>query len=346
MNQTELRKLLLELEFDPAAPAPVEQVVFRIQFKTIGSMGDFMIFSGRQKAGKSKYVSGAIAAGISRQDVFSMSIRLPEHRNKIAHFDTEQGKTDHFRMMQLIKDLSGLDELPARFKSYRCRSLEGRHILSLVETYLQLNQDCGMVFLDGLLDTIASMNDEKHSSFLKDWLKRITEQYNILLAGVIHRGFAADKSIGQIGSATDRAAQSVLKIEKNKETKQYVMTSEYLRSADDIDPIAVMYNQQMQTWEETMYIDEATAGPNKARNDKRRPHQLDISELVTLNVRIFNTQTVLTYKQLVEFIKQETGAGQQWAKECIPVLLRENLMWRVGTDEFTNIRQGKLLKVE
>jgi hypothetical protein len=309
-------------------------------------MGDFMIFSGRQKAGKSKYISGAIAAGISRQDVFSMSIRLPEHKNKIAHFDTEQGKTDHYRMMQLIKELAGLEDLPARFKSYRCRSLEGRHILSLVETYLQLNQDCGMVFLDGLLDTIASMNDEKHSSFLKDWLKRITEQYNILLAGVIHRGFAADKSIGQIGSATDRAAQSVLKIEKNKETKQYVMTSEYLRSADDIDPIAIMYNNQMQTWEETIYIDEATAGPNRPTSNKRRPQQLDISELTTLAVRIFNTATVLSYKQLVEFIKQESGTGQQWAKDCIPVLLRENLMWRVGSDEFTNIRQGKLLKVE
>lgn len=346
MNQTDLRKLLLELEFNPQAPAPVEQVVFRIQFKTIGSLGDFMIFSGRQKAGKSKYVSGAIAAGISRQDVFSMSIKLPEGKNRIAHFDTEQGKTDHYRMMQLIKELAGLDQLPDRFKSYRCRQLEGRHILSLVETYLQLNQDCGMVFLDGLLDTIQSMNDERHSSFLKDWLKRITEQYNILLAGVIHRGFANDKSIGQIGSATDRAAQSVLKIEKNKETKQYVMTSEYLRSADDIDPIAIMYNNQTQTWEETMYIDEATAGPVKTKNDKRRPYQLDTTELQTLVVRIFNSQTVLMYKQLIEIIKAETGTGQQWAKDCIPVLLKENLMWRVGTDEYTNIRQGKLLKVE
>lgn len=331
--------------FDPAAAPPDEQVVFRIQFKTIGSLGDFMIFSGKQKAGKSKFVSGAIAASISREQVFDMQIRLPQGKERVAHFDTEQGKTDHYRMMQLIKKLAGIEDLPNRFTSYRCRQLEGRHILNIIECYLQMNPDCGMIYLDGLLDTIESMNDEKHSSFLKSWLKRITEQYNILLAGVIHRGFTNDKSIGQIGSAADRAAQSVLKIEKNKETKQYVMSSEYLRSADDFEPVAIRYNQQIELWEQCEYMQESEQQQSKPVNMKRRPHEYDIAEHTTNVVRIFNSQTVHSYESLCRRIVQVYAVGTQWAKTCVPILEKENLIWSTP-EGFTNIRQGRLLKAE
>lgn len=345
MNQSDLLKLLHQVQYDPAAEPPTEQVVFRINYKTIGSLGDFVLFSGRPKSGKSKYISGAIAASISRQEVFSMNIRLPEGKNKVAHFDTEQSKYSHWKMMDLVKRLSNLPALPDTFKSYRCRSVAPAQILALIEFYLKITPECGMIYLDGLLDVITSMNDEKHSNYIKQWLKRITEDYNILLAGVIHRGFSNDKSIGQIGSEGERAAQTVLLIEKNKETQQYILRGEYMRDDDAFDPVAISYNRQMSIWEQVEYIDEATAGPSRAVNLKRRPVEYDKQEH-TLNVgRIFNSTMLHSYRSLVERIVEVYAVGQRWAKECVPVLEREQLIFK--TDEgFTNIRQAKLLKAE
>ncbi len=344
MNKNELLHLLQQTRFDPAGEPPLEQVVFRIQFKTIGSLGDFIMFSGRPKAGKSKYVAGGIAAAISSQEVFSMSIKLPKNKEKVAHFDTEQGKYSHYKMMQLVTKLASIESLPPNFNSYRCRSVAPAQIMALIEYYLKVNPDCGLVFLDGLLDMVDSMNDEKHSSYIKRWLKRITEEYNVLLAGVIHRGFSSDKSIGQIGSEGERAAQTVLLIEKNKETRQYTMRPEYMRDDDEFDTIAIQYNKQLSIWEQAEVIDLANEG-KPAKMSKRRPGEYDISEHSNNSWRIFNSGSLLTYKNLIQRIKEVYAVGERWAVECVPILERNNIIFRID-DGFTNVRQQPLLKVE
>jgi len=340
MNQKDLYKLLQATQFDATADPPKEQVVFRIQFKTIGSLGDFILFSGRPKSGKTKYLSGCMAAAISRSTVFDMQIRLPEEKRKVVHFDTEQGKYSHWKMMQLILQLANLQQWPDNFKSYRCRSVAPAQILALVECALQHDPNIGIVYLDGLLDTIESMNDEKHSSHIKRWLKRITEDYNVLLAGVIHRGFSNDKSIGQIGSEGERAAQTVLLIEKNKDTRQYIMRAEYMRDDDEFAPVAIWYNKQLSLWEQTDYIDD---GQEKTPGSlKRKPHEYDISEHSANTVRIFNSGKLQNYKQLCSRICEVYGVGGQFAKEVVKILEKENLIWRLEDGNFTNIRQAKL----
>ncbi len=345
MNQADIAKLLQSNLYDHLAPPPNEQVVFRIQYKRIGSLGDFILFSGRPKSGKTKYLSGCIAAAISKDEVFDMNIRLPEHKKGVVHFDTEQSKYSHYKMMELIIKLSGNDTFPGNFKSYRCRSVAPSNILSMVEYYLKQNTDTGIVYLDGLLDTVESMNDEKHSNYLKCWLKRITEDYNILLAGVIHRGFSNDKSIGQVGSAGERAAQTVLLIEKDKETKQYILKAEYMRDDDEFAPVAIYYNKQMEIWEKTDYIDIPPEKFHRIPSEaKRKPQDFDIQEHSANVSQIFNSQSIHKYADLLQLIKEVSGVGRPWAVECVKVLCSENLIWRTA-EGLTNIQQGKLIKV-
>lgn len=346
MNNAALHQLLQSNLYDHSAPPPNEQVVFRIQFKTIGSLGDFVLFSGRPKAGKSKFIAGCIASAISREEIFDMRIKLPDHKRGIAHFDTEQSKYSHYKMMRLIMQLYDKELWPDTFKSFRCRSIAPANILSMIEYYLKTNPLCGIVYLDGLLDVVESMNDERHSTHLKNWMKRITEDYNILLVGVIHRGFSADKSIGQVGSAGERAAQTVLLIEKDKETKQYILKAEYMRDDDEFTPVAIYYNKQLEIWEKTDYIDLSAATQTRtAAIHKRRPQDYDISEHKANVLQIFNSKAFHKYNDLLQLIKEVYGVGRPWAIECVKVLCSENLIWR--TDEgLTNIQQGKLLKVD
>jgi len=342
MNNADLAKILQSNLYDHSAPPPNEQVVFRIQYKRIGSLGDFILFSGRPKSGKTKYLSGCIAAAISKQEVFDMHIKLPEHKKGVVHFDTEQSKYSHYKMMELIMKLTAETTFPDNFKSYRCRSVAPSNILRMVEYYLQQNKNTGIVYLDGLLDTVESMNDEKHSNFLKCWLKRITEDYNILLAGVIHRGFSNDKSIGQVGSAGERAAQTVLLIEKDKETKQYILKAEYMRDDDEFAPVAIYYNKQLEIWEKTDYIELPAENPHRpAAQLKRRPQDYDIQDHRMHVAQIFNSQAVHKYNDLLQLIKEVYGVGRPWAVECVKVLCSENLIWRTP-EGLTNIQQQKL----
>lgn len=341
-NETRIANLLATNVYDHSAEPPLEQVVFRIQFKVIGSLGDFILFSGRPKAGKSKYISGCIAAALSRQDVFDMRIKLPDHKKGVVHFDTEQSKYSHYKMMQLILQLSDTKDFPDHFKSYRCRSVSPSNILAMVEYYLKSNLNTGIVYLDGLLDTVDSMNDEKHSNHLKNWLKRITEEYNILLAGVIHRGFTNDKSIGQVGSAGERAAQTVLIVEKNKETKQYLLKAEYMRDDDEFSPVAICYNTQLQLWQQTEYNEDTPAQTNRA-DLRRKPQDYEAGEHRQHLAQIFNILPIYKYNDLLQLIKEVYGVGRPWAVECVKYLCSENLLWR--TDEgLTNIQQAKLIK--
>jgi len=347
MKQNELNQLLQQCEFSVNQPPPPENIVFRIEFSTIGSLGDYVLITGRPKAGKTKYLAGAMSASVCRAEVFGMKIKLPDEKREVAHFDTEQGKRSHFNLLNLMLQLMQVEEMPNHFKSYHCRQYNASQIVALIEHYLQLHPNTGLLFLDGLLDLIDSFNDEKHSKYLVNWLKRITEAHNLLIVAVLHRSMSVDKSIGHLGSSADRAAQSVLIVEKNKETKQYILKAEYLRDADDFAPIAIWYNKQLTIWEQTDFIQDSdqpqTNLPMRSMA-KRRPLEYDISEHTAQVVRIFNSNEVLTYENLLQRIKEVYAVGIQWAKDCVPILEKENLIWRVEQG-FTNVRQGRLLKI-
>lgn len=340
MPRINIAELLKAREFDPRQEPPREEVVFRIDFQTIGSLGDYALLTGRPKAGKTKYLSGAIASALSREEIFGMHIKLPDGKRRVVHFDTEQGRRSHFNVLSLARQLMNADELPDYFKSYHCRQDGPAQIIAMVDYYLTQYPDTGLVFLDGLLDCIESFNDEKHSKALVNWLKKITEANNVLLIGVLHRSLSADKSIGHLGSSADRAAQSVLIVEKNKETRQYLLKAEYLRDADDFKPIAIYYNKQMSIWEQTDYIEEAET-PIRGGKSKARPGELDISEHQRNCREIFNRQIVQPYEMLIDNIVQVYATGKPWAKEAVQHLIREKVIF-YSDEGYTMERQAKL----
>lgn len=241
-------------------------------------------------------------------------------------------------------DLCGMAAAPEYFKSYHCRQDSAAQIIALIDHYLKIFPDTGIMFLDGLLDLIDSFNDEKHSKFLVNWLKRITEANNLLIIAILHRSMSVDKSIGHLGSSADRAAQSVLIVEKNRETKQYILKPEYLRDGDDFTPIAIYYNKQLSIWQQTDYIDTSEAPkPQTANLNKRRPFEYSHDEHAGQVYSLFSVDTILSYDNLLQRIREVYGVGKGWAIDCVKILEKDNLIWRVP-EGFTNIRQGKIFK--
>lgn len=339
---TDLEQLLREALFDINNAPPEEVVIWRIEGQNIGSLGNFSLITGLPKAGKGKYICGITAAGLTREEIFSQWVKLPPGKQSISYWDTEQSRYDHFTMLKTMLKLMQQEAFPDHFHSYHVRKHDAQTIIPMIEHELSINPNIGLILLDGLLDLIDSFNDEKQSKWLVNFLKRITDIYNIHVIGVLHRSKSVDKSMGHLGSAADRAAQSVLKVEKNKENKQYVLSAEYLRNADDITPIAIYYNKGLHMWEQTEYIADGQQQQKPDRQRKETPRELDIS-VHTLNViRIFNSQPVQSYATLKQNIIEIYGRGSNWAIECIKHLTQqEQLIYKIEAG-YTNVKQARL----
>jgi hypothetical protein len=334
--------LLASRQYNAADEPPEEQIVWRIQFNNIGSLGNFAMITGQPKAGKSRYLSAIIGSGISRDEIFRQQVKLPQEKSDIAHWDTEQSRHDYHRMMKLIKKLAGIENFPVSFNSYHCRRDNPRQIMAMIEYYLTITPTCGLIVLDGLLDMIDRFNDEGESKALINFLKRITDVYNILVIGVLHRSRTVDKTMGHLGSAADRAAQSVLIVEKNIEGSNitYILKPEYLRSAESFDPISIFYNKAINEWQ---LCDTLPQEAEKiANNKKRRAREYDISEHTWAIGQIFNSGTLLKYSEVITGIRQAYGIGDTYAKQdFLPYLIREGLIFHTG-EGYTNRNQARL----
>lgn len=333
----DLAELLSKRKYDPNKPPPAEQVVFLIESKNIGTLQNFITITGMQKSGKTTFLSAMIAAGLTRDEKLSIRIRLPEAQQKVAYFDTEQGDYDFFRTMERVKLFCSTDRMPDKLDAYNLREDEPRIICLLIERYLEQNPDCGLLVVDGILDLIESYNDEAESKRLVNWLKRITKQYNLLALLTLHKGKTTANTLGHLGAMADRAAQSILAVEKNKDTNTFILKSDYLRSAEDFTPIEVRFNKEAHTWETCDY----QAPEEKQGRASSRPNQVDKDVHAMRVEQIFFLKEYQTYIELEQNIIEFYGVGKKWAKDCIAFLIQQRIIFKTDNG-YTNRTQAKL----
>ncbi len=237
----DLTEVLLTRMFNPGDIPPPEDVLLTIAGKTIGTAGNYVVWSGQPKAGKSTYLSATIASAFlpAYQDTFGIKLKPPEDRPIVAYFDTESSRFDFHRQMTRIKTLGNLQKYPSTLDAFNTREDGPGKIRALIRHYLEITPKCSVLIVDGFLDLCLNYNDEVETRKLTNWFKLITKQFNILLIGVLHLSKGQGETLGHLGSNTDRWAQSTLIVEKNKEARQFVLKPKFLRSSEDFEPIAI-----------------------------------------------------------------------------------------------------------
>jgi hypothetical protein len=266
---------------------------------------------GYPKAGKSTYIAALIASAFVPYDVFSMKLHLPTDRKKLCYFDTESSDYDFFRQINKIKGFCDLLNLPDTFYAFQVREDGSGLIRRMIETYLELNPECSVIIIDGLLDLLVNYNDEKESSLLTKWLKKITKIYNVLLVTVLHQSKSNLSTTGHIGSASDRFAQSTLDIVKDKERNSYVLTSRFMRSDSDFDPVTLMNFNGIFTQVET----ETKTTVGKKASD------LPDTESRSLCFQIISVPT--EYNNISDEIIERTATSKAYAKNLIKIWINK-----------------------
>jgi len=291
-----------------------EEIIFTIKGKNIGTAQSFVCFQGLPKAGKSTFITSAVASAFTTWDIFSMKITFPVNRKRICYVDTESSDYDYYRVLERIRTQIITDFLPHNFDSFLFREDTPNDIMQMIEIYLQENKDCSILVIDGILDLLSDFNNVEQSFYLVQWMKRITKVYNLLILCVLHLGKKDHTSIGHIGSFLDRKSQSVLRIEKNKDKNTLDLIPTFLRSTDDFDPISIMY--QSGQWLEI-----------NGMESKKDQYVYGMEKISLIN-RVLSDQK--NYKDLVNDLSEFTGKGQTTSKKLIKDWIVDGSIVKIG----------------
>lgn len=242
LNSESVEAALKSSRFDPNSTPQQDVTVLTIQDRVIGTLGSYVAVTGKPKAGKTLFLSAMLASAYAPYDIWGCKITLPPDRNRIAYFDTEQTPYSFHRLMNRVKANLGMDNAPAYIQAYLLRRFEPYWMIAMIEAVLD-DKAISCVFIDGFLDLANNFNDEREAKSIVRFLKRITEERNILVIGVIHQSKRDSFSLGHLGSEIDRFADSTVSIEKDATKKFITMSAGLLRhSIDEFSPITIMHD--------------------------------------------------------------------------------------------------------
>lgn len=291
-----------------------ENIIFTIRGKNIGTSQSFVCFQGLPKAGKSTFITSAIASAFTTWDIFQMKITFPQERKRICYIDTESSDYDYYRVLERIRQQIIIDQLPHTFDSFLFREDSPNDILEMIELYLSENTDCSVLVIDGILDLLSDFNSVEQSFYLIQWLKKITKKHDLLILCVLHLGKKDQFSIGHIGSFLDRKSQSVIKIEKNKDSKTLDLIPTFLRSSEDFDPISILF--QSGAWMEV--------NNNQVQKDQ---YIFGMEKIALINKLLYEPKA---YKDLIQDFCEFTGKGQTTAKKIVKDWIAEGSILKNG----------------
>jgi predicted ATP-dependent serine protease len=211
-----------------------------IQDKTIGTAGNFIVFTGLPKIGKSSLISAMIASAINKKPVLDMQLQLYKDKNKIGWFDTEQSKFDFNSKLRQINTYTNNSPMIC-LDCFLMKKDSSEDIIGTIEAYLQTEKKAAVIIIDGLLSCVENFNDESEAKRMVKTLSNMAEDYGVLIVTVLHVGKKDFHSIGHLGSATDRYCQSTLYFEMEKDGSRTI-SGKLLRSAPNFEPINCVFD--------------------------------------------------------------------------------------------------------
>lgn len=240
----DIDRILYDRSYKNGYSPPPAQKMLIINDRLCGCESGIVVFSGLPKAGKSSFLSAAIASAFVPYSIFSIATHLPPKRKHLLLMDTESTEHDFYRQIDRVKKHLGKAEMPKTFHGFMLRDRVANEIKEYTEYYLQLHPEISIVYIDGMLDLLFNYNDVEEGKLLIDWLKRITAQYKILCVGVVHTGKNDGNTLGHFGSMIDRYCESVLLVEKDKKAVPalHTLSSKFMRSDAAIEPITLQNN--------------------------------------------------------------------------------------------------------
>ena len=215
-SKEQLRQMLRETRIRTDTDVPPEEYALKVDDKGIFALRDIHAIKAKQKAGKTTMLKVCIAA-LLLGVMFRVKSLL--EKPKILFFDTEQSRTDTKQILLDVAQMTGLpsEVIDAQVSLHSLRRIDQEQLLPLLEIALE-DEKPQVVMLDGIVEFVASFNDETESKqVIKDLLK-ISDQHNCAVINVLHTNKADEdhNMRGHLGTMLAQKSATVLECVKER----------------------------------------------------------------------------------------------------------------------------------
>ena len=177
--------------------------------------GNFSLINGKKKAGKT-FLLGVLIASIIDNSLQIESIKgcLPEGKNSVLYFDTEQSQYHGTRSIKRICELVG-NPNPDNLFAYGLRPLAPEQRLEVIEDLILSTPNIGLVAIDGIRDLLTTgINNEQEATKLTNLFLKWSYDLDIHIVLLLHQNKNDLNARGHIGSEVVNKAETIISITK------------------------------------------------------------------------------------------------------------------------------------
>lgn len=299
--------------FDPYQKPIHQQTLITCQGKIFNTVGSFSVLSGMPKARKTTINLGILFSLLSDKEVFGFKSK---NVSNAIYIDTEQTKADMYRNFHYCSKITGIKPNLDNAKIFLFRTLDPEEIIQRInEIIITLNP--AVIFIDSLTDLVNNINDilevKQLMNFIKNWTSGSGS--NLSIISLIHNSKNSGFTLGNLGSFTDRLAQSVINCKKDPNNSNCtILESKLMRSDADFDSYSLNF-----TNEDYTLADDFTKPTGKSLDPIEINFSTHLDFIAQLDSKGY------TYTELYKELKNKYSKGDNWTKQkLIPFLMAEN----------------------
>ena len=213
-KEDDLLKILESTLVDPTQDIPPPPRCITIsgqdgQDYTFGTLGNISLIIGQAKQRKTFATTCIVASAIQNSLVIDQ-IRgnLPEDKKKILYFDTEQSLYHVQKVLRRILKLSESESIPDNILVFALRKYTPQERRDLIETALSHYKNIGLVVIDGIRDSVNSINSEEESTLISSNLLRRSQDLDCHVLSILHQNKGNGHARGHIGSELINKAET------------------------------------------------------------------------------------------------------------------------------------------
>ncbi len=215
-RKEELRQILRKTRIRTDTEVPPEEYALRVDDKGIFALRDIHAVKAKQKAGKTTALKVMMAA-LLLGEKFRLKALL--EKPKILFFDTEQSRTDTKQIILDVVQMTGLDAdyINDRVVLQSLRRCEQEDLLPVLHQAIEDEKPL-VVFVDGIVEFVASFNDETLAKQLLKDLLVLCDEHNCAIVCVLHTNKADEdhNMRGHLGTMLAQKSATVLECVKER----------------------------------------------------------------------------------------------------------------------------------
>jgi RecA-family ATPase len=301
-HKVHLNKVDPSKDLEPPKIALKMKHLMNDKFVSIGSLGDFSLWTGKAKVGKSNAMKIITVTALKSSLQYGrFKSDLPENKKSILFIDTEQSDYHLNLSIKKICETVG-DTNPSNLNVYGLRGTKPSDLKEIVEALIYTTENLGLVIIDGIKDLVGSINNEDKAHEITNDVERWSKSLEIHIITVLHEN----------KSKTDDNARGFLGTELTNKAETIVNISNYSETESKIKRIKIIAGRNESTDEFYFRINEKGSPEqiDKPEDDKKTSKKqieahiiLTTEEIKTIINKVL--QTPLNSAQFIEKLKFE-----------------------------------------